>query len=175
MKKFIKTLLLIPLFLILFVLIFLLYEINFYNYSNFKGDFVKNMTTEKNDGLFFVYETVRYPSNVEIIELENNSNLTLGLTNEPWNLNFGVMPVGILSKRFINLANGKEEIYKVEIHVYGNISPMVSFDKNNFILKKGDEMKVTALLNSTLSKETGKYIGEVDIISKRSKIPFFNV
>jgi hypothetical protein len=175
MKKVIKVLLLIPLFLILVVLIVLLYEINFYNYVNFKRDFVNNMTTEKNAGLFFVYETVRYPSNVEIIKLESKSNFTLGLTNEPWNLNFGVIPIGILSKRFINLANRKEEIYKVEIHAYGNISPMVSFDRNNFILKKDDEVKVTAMLNSTLSKETGKYYGEIDIISKRNKLPFFNV
>jgi hypothetical protein len=133
------------------------------------------MTTEKNDGIFFVYETVKYSSNVEIIKVENKSNITVGITNNPWDLNFGVIPIGILSKRFINLANGKEEIYKVEIHVYGNISPMISFDKNNFILRKDDEVKVTALLNSTLSKETGKYTGEINIISKRSKIPFFNV
>lgn len=152
-----------------------MYEIYLYYGFDVKKDFVKNMTTEKNVGLFFEYETVKYPSNVEIIKLENKSNITLGMTNDPWNLNFGVIPVGIESQRFVNIANKNEEIYKVEIHVYGNISPMVSFDKNNFILRKGDEVKVTVLLNSTLSKETGKFMGEIDIVSIRVRIPFFNV
>jgi len=172
MRKMVKGLI-----LILLVLIFLpfIYEINFYNEVKVRKDFVKNMTTEKNDGFFFVYETVKYPSNVEIIKLEKKSNITLGMTTDPWNLNFGVIPIGIESRRFINLANRKEEIYKVEIQIYGNISPMVDFDKNNFILRKDDEVKVTALLNSTLSKGTGKFMGEIDILSKRARMPFFNV
>jgi len=172
MRKMVKGLILILLVLISLPFI---YEINFYNEIKGREDFVNNMTTEKNDGLFFVYETVRCPSNVEIIKLENKSNITLGMTNDPWNLNFGVIPVGIESRRFINLANKNEEIFKVEIHAYGNISPIVSFDRNNFILHKGEEMKVTTLLNSSLSNGTGKFMGEIDIFSRRAKIPFFNV
>jgi len=172
MRKVIKGLIL--LFLVLIFLI-LIYEGYFYNKFKVKKDFVINMTTEKNFGIFFVYETVKYPSNVEIIKLENKSNITLGMTNDPWNLNFGVIPIGIESKRFINLANRNEGMYKVEIFVYGNISQMVNFNRNNFILRKGDEMEVTAMLNSTLSEGTGKYIGEIDIVSKKAKIPFLNV
>lgn len=168
----IKVLILI---FIVLISLFLIYEGYFYNKFKVKKDFVSNMTTEKNVGLFFVYETVKYPSNVEIIKLEKKSNITLGMTTDPWNLNFGVIPIGIESRRFINLANKNEEIYKVEIQVYGNISPMVDFDKNNFILRKDDEVKVTALLNSTLSKGTGKFMGEIDILSKRARMPFFNV
>jgi len=172
MRKMIKGLITASLILISLIL---MYEIQLYPGFNVKKDFVKNMTTEKNVGLFFVYETVKYPSNVEIIKLENKSNITLGITGEPWNLNFGVIPVGIESRRFINLANKNEEIFRVEIYLYGNISPMVSFDRNNFILRKGDEVKVTALLNSTLSGGTGKFMGEIDIVSRRARIPFFNV
>ncbi|MDI6826313.1 MAG: hypothetical protein QMD36_03945 [Candidatus Aenigmarchaeota archaeon] len=159
-----------------FILIFLIISgMYFYNKTKVKPDFVANMSTEKKVDLFFVYEIVKYPSNVEIIESEKKSNITLGMTGDPWNLNFGIIPIGTESRRFMNLANKKEEIYKVEIYVYGNISPMVSFDRNNFILRKGDEVKVTALLNSTLSKGAGKFMGEIDIVSKRARIPFLNV
>lgn len=172
MKKMIRGLILASLILISLIL---MYEIHLYYGFNIKKDFVKNMTTEKNSGIFFVYETVKYPSNVEIIKLENKSNISIGMTGDSWNLNFGVIPVGIENRRFINLANKNEGIYRVEIHVYGNISPMVSFDKNNIVLRKGDEVKITALLNSTLSERTGKFVGEIDVISKRSRIPLFNV
>jgi hypothetical protein len=168
MKKKIIILLII-LFFVLFILL-----------SNFPGSevktsFVTNETAEKTEDLFFIYETVMYPSNVKIIKLENKSNITVGITGDPWNLNFGVVPIGVDSRRFINLANYKEKNYKVEMHAYGNISHMISFDKNNIILHKGDELKITALLNSTLSTGTGNFTGEIDIISKGAKFSFLEV
>jgi len=165
MKK-ILVILLIILFFVLFVLLSIFSE------PEVKTNFVKNETVEKKEDLFFVYETVMYPSNVQIIRLENKSNITIGITGDPWNLNFGVIPIGIESRRFLNLVNYKDENYKVEIQAYGNISPMISFDKNDFILHKGDELKITVLLNSTLSKETGNFTGEIDIFSKGSKFSF---
>jgi hypothetical protein len=94
------------------------------------------------------------------------------ITGDTCNLNFGVIPIGIESRRFLNLVNYKDENYKVEIQAYGNISPMISFDKNDFILHKGDELKITVLLNSTLSKETGNFTGEINIFSKGAKFSF---
>ena len=165
MKK-IPIIILIILFFVLFLLL-----------STFSGpknkiNFVENETVEKTEDPFFIYETIMYPTNVSIIKLENKTNITLGITGDPWNLNFGVVPIGVDSRRFINLANYKEENYKVEILVYGNISPMVSFDKNNIILHKGDELKVTALLNSTIATKKGSFTGEIDVISKGARYSF---
>lgn len=160
---------LIILFFVLFILLSIFPE------SEVKTSFVTNLTVEKTEDLLFVYETVKYPSNVEIIKLRNKSNITVGITGDPWNLNFGFVPIGIESRRFINLANYKEENYRTEIRVYGNISPMISFDRNNIILHKGDELKVTVLLNSTLSTGIGNFTGEIDIVSKGAKFSFFEV
>jgi hypothetical protein len=52
---------------------------------------------------------------------------------------------------------------------------MISFDRNNIILHKGDELKVTVLLNSTLSTRTGNFTGEIDIVSKGIKFSFLEV
>jgi hypothetical protein len=161
--------------ILLIILLFFLISLIFYE-PKVKTNFVKNLTVEKTEDLFFVYETVMYPSNVEIIKLgKDRSNISVGITGEPWNLNFGFVPIGVESRRFINLANYKEEKYKVEIQAYGNISPIISFDKNNFVLNKGDELKITVLLNSTLSTKTGNFTGEIDIVSKGAKFQFLEM
>jgi len=163
-----------PIIILLIILVLFLIFLIFYE-PNVKTNFVENMTVEKTEDLFFVYETVMYPSNVQIIRLKNKSNITVGITGDPWNINFGLIPIGVESRRFVNLANYKNENYKVKINVYGNISPMISFDKNNFIMHKGDELKLTVLLNSTVSAKTGNFTGEIDIISKSVKFQFLEV
>jgi hypothetical protein len=50
---------------------------------------------------------------------------------------------------------------------------MISFDKNYIKLYPGEELKITASLNSSLSKP-GNYTGEIDIISKKVRFSFLN-
>jgi len=163
---------LVALFVLIFLLVILFLLLP---EPEVKTSFVTNVTVEKTENPFFVYETINYPTNVRIIKLENKSNITVGIVGDPWNLNFGFVPIGIESRRFINLANYKEQNYRVEIKAYGNISPMISFDKSNIILHKGDELKVTVLLNSTLSPKIGNFTGEIDIVSKGAKFSFLDV
>jgi len=40
------------------------------------------------------------------------------------------------------------------------------------ILRKGDEVKLTVFLNTSISTSPGNYTGEIDIITEKSKIPF---
>jgi hypothetical protein len=90
------------------------------------------------------------------------------------NLEFGIIPLRSVSKRFLNLANGNETNDKIQLIATGNISPMVKFDKNNFILYKNDNTTVTILLDSSLASKPGNYTGEVSVISKRSRFSFLN-
>ncbi len=164
------------LLIILIILFFLLFlRVFYFPEPKIKTNFITNLTVEKTENPFFIHETIKYPTNVSIIKLMDKSNITVGMTVDPWNLNFGVVPIGVESRRFINLANYKEENYKVEIHAYGNISPMISFDRNNIILHKNDELKITVSLNSTLSTEIGNFTGEIDIVSKGAKFSFLEV
>lgn len=138
--------------------------------SKKEKEFVKNKTIEISHGLLFIYQIVKYPTRVEVLE---KGEKYVGMEGDPWNLNFGVLPVGINGKRFINLANHDEYTVKVSIVAYGNISRMVSFDRDELKLNPGEELRVTALLNTSLSSP-GNYTGEIDVVTKKAKYPFLN-
>ena len=131
---------------------------------------VVNRTVETSENLFFYYEIIRYPSNVEILEPKKTDIINIGITGDPWNINFGILSTGMTGERYINLANYKEEPFHVRLVSHGNISSMISFSSNNMFLHKGDEIKVTVFLNTSLSTQPGNYTGEIDIISEKSKI-----
>lgn len=84
------------------------------------------------------------------------------------------MPPGSVSYRFLNLVNKDEMDYKILLITEGNISPMVKFDKNDFILHRGENVKITVSLDSSLAPNPGNYTGEVSVISKRPKLLFLN-
>jgi len=159
------------LILVIFIVIFL-FGLLLYKKPVTKTGFVTNMTIEKSENPLFFYEITKYPSNVEIISSESGTSHRVGITGDPWNVNFGVLQPGINGKRFINVANYKERTYHVKLVSYGNISQMISFSEKDFILYKGDEKKITVFLNSSLSTGFGNYTGEIDITSESTNIPF---
>jgi hypothetical protein len=132
--------------------------------------FITNRTFERSEDAFFTREIVMYPSNVKIISPDNPSNLDIGIVGDPWNLNFGVLPVGVNGKRFVNVANYREITSKVKLVCYGDICSKVTFDKNNLILHEGDEEKITVTLNAS-SSVPGEYSGEIHIVSDIPKTP----
>ena len=155
------------LIVILILLVFALIELTFGT-----GLFT-NFLVEKTEKLFYVFELEnKYETKVSIIEQQNTSELHLGITAD--NLEFGVMPPGSVSKRFLNLANDDEIDYKILLIVKGNISSMVKFDKNDFILHKGEYAKVTVSLDSSIALTTGNYTGEVSVVSKRPRLLFLS-
>lgn len=163
MKKEAKILLITSLCIIIFL----------FFYGNFQEppvptDFVKNKTVSNYSTLFFNYDILRYPSDVEIIPIEQmNGTVLLGFATDPWNIKFGVIPGnGTFVTRSIELAN-KDKDSKVILKVYGNISPLVVFSKNNFILKPHEKASIDIFLFSNSTKP-GKYAGEVDVIAKKA-------
>jgi hypothetical protein len=135
------------------------------------ASFITNRTSERFEDIFFIYDVVKYPSNVTIISLENPSNIPIGIVGDPWNLNFGILPFGVKGKRFVNVANYDEPIYKTKLVCYGNICPMIKFDKNDLILHKGEEAQITVSLDTSLSPP-GDYVGEIEVLSERPKFSF---
>jgi hypothetical protein len=133
-----------------------------------------NFLTEKTGKLFYVFKLEKnYTTKVSIIEEKNTSNIFLGITGD--NLEFGVIPLKAVSKRFFNLSNNDNvKDYKILLTVKGNISSMVNFDKNNFILRKEESATITVFLDSSLALKPGNYTGEISVISKRPKFSFLN-
>ena len=163
-----KNILLLVLVLIIGFSVFL------YNRSIMKTEFTQNQTIKEMENLLFRCEVVEYPSYVEVTNPEmNESDIHVGMSVDPWELNFGALPLGSGSKKYINIANYEDNPRKVRMISYGNISSMIRFSENNIVLRKGDEKKITIFLNTSLG-EIGNYTGEVDAISKESKYSFLN-
>ncbi len=153
--------------LILILLFFVLVKLIF-NTTSIMGFFF-----EKTEELLYDFKVEKnYETKVSIIEQKNTSDLFMGITSN--NLEFGMIPLGSVSKRFLNLSNNDEENYKILLITTGNISPMIKFDKNNFILHKNDITSVTVSLDSSLTLKSGNYTGEISVISKKPKISFLN-
>jgi len=123
--------------------------------------------------LLFNYEITRYPSGAEISVIKpSQERFTVGVVVDPWNLKFGIIPAGNnFGTRFIDLSNLKEKEVKVSFKVYGNITPFVKFDKNDFMLQPKENITVKVNFYAT-SAEVGNYSGEIDVIIQRPQYDF---
>ena len=157
----------------LFSIIFLFFIINLQEPPEPK-EFVKNKTFTNYSTLFFNYKIIRYPSSVEIEPEEENETL-LGFVTDSWNLNFGIIPGdGSFIKRNIEIANLEEVNIKIILKVYGNMSSLIFFRKNNFVLKPNERAVVDVFLftNDTLQ---GNYSGEIDLIAQKPIYNFLSI
>jgi hypothetical protein len=139
-------------------------------------DFVSNKTYSNYSNVLYSYEILRYPSNVEIMNLDlRKENATLGFVTDSWNINFGSIPGnGTYVKRNVEFSNRKDSPSKIELRAYGNISSHVSFSQNDFILNPGDKVSVDIYLFSNSTK-SGNYTGEIDVIAKKAIYNFFPI
>lgn len=138
-------------------------------------EFVKNKTFANYSTLFFNYEITRYPSSVEIKSIKLNETTIIGFVTDPWNINFGIIPGnGTFVKRNIELTNLKDKDSKIILKTYGNITPLVSFSKNNFILHTKEKVSIDVFLFSNKT-EIGNYSGEIDIIIQKPIYNFLSI
>ena len=155
------------LILVLILLFFALFELTF------TTGFIANLLIKRMENLVYVFELRNnYKTQVSILEQQNISDIFLGVTVD--NLEFGEIPVNSVIRRFLNLDNKDEIDYKVLLIVSGNISPMISFDKNDFILPKENNMTVTVILDSSIAPKPGNYTGEVSVLSKKPRFLFLS-
>ncbi len=159
---------------ILTLICFTILAINFLiNYQYEPKGIVANRTFISYSDLFFNYEITRYPSSVEVAPVQpEQEKLLLGISADPWNLNFGIIPAGKnFGKRFVSLVNLKEKDVKIVIKAWGNISSFVKFSKNNFILHPKENVTVEVGFYAE-GAEAGNYTGVIDVIVQKPKYDF---
>ena len=139
-------------------------------------EFIKNRSVENYSTFFYNYEILRYPSSVEIMPIENiNETVVLGFVTDPWNINFGIIPSnGSYVIRTIEVSNKEERNNEIILKVYGNISPLVVFSRNNFVLKPDEKASIEIFLYSK-DFEPGNYSGEIDVLSKKAIYNFLSI
>lgn len=135
----------------------------------FSQEYVKTVTTERRENVLFVYEIIKYPTKVEIID--KNSDFKIGISLDPWLIDFGSIEEGMGGRRYINIVNDKDYVYKTRLTSFGNISKMIKFGNNNFLVESNKSLNVSVSLNAL---SPGNYTGEIDIVLKRFKYPIFN-
>lgn len=122
--------------------------------------------------LLYTYEITRYHSNATIIEIDDVENVTIGVTIDTDSISFGKIPgEGSTVKRFVNITNLKEEEASISVSVYGNITPLVKIDRDNFMLKSNEKV-ILEVLFDTQDFEPGYYDGEIRVVAKRPKYDF---
>lgn len=137
-------------------------------------EFVNDKAVLNYSNALFDYKIMRYPTSIEIGSPEDG-NVNLGFVTDPWNLKFGVIPGnGSYVRRYVNIKNSKEKYSLINLEAYGNISSMINFSKNNFVLNENESAAVEIDLY-TNSSEPGNYSGEIDIIIKVPKYDFLDV
>ena len=139
-------------------------------------DYVQTETFANFSNIFFDYEIFRYPSNVQIRDINDPSgNVTWGVVTDPWNINFGVIPGnGTVVQRNMVLTNKKDSDSLISLKAYGNISDKITFSKNDFVLKTGENQSIDIFFSSNMT-EYGNYTGEIDIVVKKAIYNFLPI
>lgn len=147
-------------FLLALILIFISSYFLFFRTQEPK-EFVTNRTQEFKDELLFSVEITRYPAKLSVMQTEK-----IGISTETFLLDFGILPKNLSARKSIELSNKDERIAKINLKVYGNITPFIEITPNNFILKE-NESKSVAIKAKALN--VGNFTGEIQVIAKKSK------
>lgn len=137
----------------------------------------EDISTMRKYDMFFVYEIIRYPAYGKIIESKVvNDTLSVGLASSTVSLDFGEVPTnGSYSKRLVMLNNTNNNTVVASLQAYGNITPLISFDRNDIVLQKNQTEEISVYFLTKVNDENmplGVYKGEVDIIIKRPQHDF---
>lgn len=134
----------------------------------FSQNNIESITKERRENILLVYNIIKYPTKVEIVD---KNNLNIGISLDEQIIDFGRMSEGMSGKKYINIINDKDYIYKIHLASFGNISKMITFEKNNFLIESNKTLNISISLNAS---SPGNYTGEIDIFLKRFKYPIFN-
>jgi hypothetical protein len=96
----------------------------------------------------------------------NDSKIIVGVSNDPNELNFGMVVVNMTVQKFIDLRNTESNEAFVEISKVGNISSFVNVDSESFILGSGENHTVSVTFNGT---QKGYYNGELTVTVETPK------
>jgi len=107
----------------------------------------------------------RYEAVVKVVEEGGK----IGVNPMTERLDYGDLPKGNASTRFVTIENnGKMNIY-VAVVKYGGIAELIKISRNNFVLDPGEKEKLEFLLEMPISANKEEYTGKV-IIFKLPKL-----
>ncbi|MDF1497766.1 MAG: hypothetical protein P1P85_00205 [Patescibacteria group bacterium] len=107
----------------------------------------------------------KYEAVVKVIEEGGK----VGVNPMTERLDYGDLPKGNASTRFITIENsGSMDIFVVVVK-YGGIAELIKINENNFVLSSGDKKKLELTLNMPISANKKGYEGKI-VIFKLPKL-----
>ena len=156
-KKIFEFKVIVVLFIISSIFIYPTYN------PNFNKQIAKNQTVTSYRGLLFNLIVFRYPLKANITEL-NESKLLIGISTDPFDLNFGTIPKGLIVRKYLKISNNDEIPGIGRIYIKGNISKLVSFSSTSLKINAFETKEIEVKLNAT---DIGFYNGEIDLVIKK--------
>lgn len=139
----------------------------FLDYYTDSGSIIQS----RSHNLFFDYTNVKYQAKVQVRTPEEN--ITIGFSSVKDSIDFGLaVSGGSINRKFINITNGADRDARVHIRKSGNISSMVLFGENNFILKPGETRTISIELTPGNIAE-GNYTGMIDVELRKARFAVF--
>jgi len=89
----------------------------------------------------------------------------IGFDIENSSINFGTIIPGNSGERIIELSSNED--VKVEIYLMGEIAKWITLDKNDFLLKKNKNERVTFTITIPVTTKYGNYSGKAIILFKK--------
>ncbi len=173
-QKIKKYALFLPIILIIFLFAFSRADMLFMPYLK-PDTLAANHTVLYDNNLFFTYEINKYPTSVEISNVEGQ-NISIGFSLEPTSLDFGMVPTGgAMGMRFLTLKNTQADPAKMLLFAHGNISSMIQYNDNNFYLKPEVVKDVEIMLKTDKNTPVGNYSGEINLVVKRARYNFMKL
>jgi hypothetical protein len=125
----------------------------------FEG-FATQKTFEISDTPMIHAERTRIPAMGSVIGKDDPN---LGISTDTHIIGFGIIAAGGYSKRHINTSNDRDIRAKIRLESSGNISQLLHFESNNFILYPGESKPVKVRFEADEAATPGNYSGEVII------------
>jgi hypothetical protein len=132
-----------------------------------------SIVQSRSHNMFFDYTSLVYPTGVRIVS-PSTDNISIGFDSSTDKINFGLaIAGGSTNRKFINVTNDADRIARISLNSRGNISSMISFSENEFILLPGEKREIAITLTAT-NNTIGNYGGDIEISLKKARFLMLN-
>lgn len=118
----------------------------------------------------FTKNITQFNMSAQVIKI-SGPDTKIGFAAQTDELNFGRVPLGGRSTKFIDVSNTFNSPVKLKAHLSGNITPLVDLSEQEVLLDPKETTQIRVTFNSNV---IGNYSGNINIISHIPKYSLCN-
>ncbi len=118
----------------------------------------------------FTKNMTQFNMSAQVIKI-SGPDTKIGFAAQTDELNFGRVPLGGRSTKFIDVSNTFNSPVKLKAHLSGNITPLVDLSEQEVLLDPKETTQIRVTFNSNA---IGNYSGNINIISHIPKYSLCN-